>query len=140
MNDTALSKNEKRAFGASIAGAVFCLDQSMKYLLSDSSRRYCNPEGVLGAVSHEGILVFGGVALLGMFGILLLQAGTWKEIVVLALFFGGGLSNLLDRVIHGCVRDFTILSWFPALNFADLALSLGVILFFVLLIVRKEET
>jgi signal peptidase II len=43
----------------------------------------------------------------------------------LGLIFGGGLSNLLDRLLKGGVVDFNFFS-FSAFNVADLAIMVGV--------------
>jgi len=48
-----------------------------------------------------------------------------------AFLFAGGVSNLLDRILFGCVRDFTLVSWFPAFNFADVFLTIGSILLLI---------
>lgn len=42
-----------------------------------------------------------------------------------ALVLVGGLSNLADRIIFGCVRDIFLVSWFPAFNSADVYLTIG---------------
>lgn len=39
---------------------------------------------------------------------------------------GGGLSNLIDRIVRGCVVDFIDLKIWPAFNLADAAITLGV--------------
>ena len=49
------------------------------------------------------------------------------NIIALTLIFAGGVSNLLDRVIVGCVRDFISIFSFPSFNLADVAITLGVI-------------
>lgn len=45
----------------------------------------------------------------------------------LGLLLGGALSNILDRVMFGAVRDFIDLRVWPVFNLADVALTLGVI-------------
>ncbi len=135
MKNIEPGRKKKWASGILIVGALFCLDQSIK-LFSGSVRRYCNPDGLWGAVSHEGLLVSGGAVILIVFSALLLRAKTWKEIAAYAFLFGGGLSNLLDRVVYGCVWDFTVVSWFPAFNLADICLSIGAGLFLVALVPR----
>lgn len=131
-------RKKKWASGMLIAGALFCLDQSIKYFFSGSVRRYCNPDGLWGTVSHEGLLVSGGAVILIVFGALFLRAKTWMEVVAFALLFGGGLSNLLDRVVFGCVRDFTVIFWFPAFNLADICLFIGAGLFLITLVSRGK--
>ena len=46
----------------------------------------------------------------------------------LSLIIGGGIANLLDRLVIGCVRDFISLGFFPSFNLADAAITLGVLL------------
>lgn len=42
-----------------------------------------------------------------------------------AFIAAGGVSNLYDRAVFGCVRDFALIQWFPAFNFADVFLAIG---------------
>lgn len=49
--------------------------------------------------------------------------------VSVGLIAGGGLSNLIDRLLHGYVIDYLQLSFFsPVCNVADYAISLGTII------------
>ncbi len=43
-----------------------------------------------------------------------------------ALIIGGGVSNIIDRLIRGCVIDFIDLKVWPAFNLADTAITIGV--------------
>ena len=63
---------------------------------------------------------------------LLARVQNMKSQVGLSLIVGGGISNLLDRVLHGGrVTDFIgVSSWFVC-NGADMAISLGVVLLVV---------
>lgn len=53
----------------------------------------------------------------------------------LALIIGGALGNAIDRVLYGHVVDFISLHWqqhyFPTFNIADMAITLGAVLFIV---------
>lgn len=46
----------------------------------------------------------------------------------LMLILGGGLSNFLDRLFLGFIRDFIDLKIWPVFNLADAAITVGVIL------------
>lgn len=46
----------------------------------------------------------------------------------IALIFAGGLSNLIDRLIHGYVIDFISIGSYPIFNIADVYISVGVLL------------
>ena len=50
----------------------------------------------------------------------LTKAGLW-------LIFAGGVSNLADRLVFGCVRDFVKIGIFPAFNLADTVITVGVL-------------
>ena len=51
-----------------------------------------------------------------------------------ALLIGGGIGNLIDRILYGYVVDYIALSFFPPVcNFADYCVTAGVIMFLVYL-------
>lgn len=51
-----------------------------------------------------------------------------------ALLIGGGIGNLIDRILYGYVVDYIALSFFPPVcNFADYCVTAGVIIFLVYL-------
>jgi signal peptidase II len=43
------------------------------------------------------------------------------------LLIGGATGNLIDRLREGAVTDWFDLSWFPAFNLADVAITFGVL-------------
>ncbi len=47
---------------------------------------------------------------------------------LLALIFAGGISNLIDRLYHGYVIDFISIWKWPTFNFADIYITLGILL------------
>ncbi len=61
------------------------------------------------------------------------------KILALSLIFAGGFSNLLDRLIWGCVVDFIDLKIWPAFNLADAAITIGVVVLIFSLIMRKAQ-
>lgn len=40
----------------------------------------------------------------------------------------GGISNIIDRVVFGGVIDFINIAIFPSFNFADIYISIGVLM------------
>ncbi len=72
---------------------------------------------------------------------------TWLLNVTFGFLIGGCLGNLFDRIFVGYVRDFIQFAFwptFPVFNFADVALTVGVVLFVIYLVLylvklKKEE-
>jgi len=62
----------------------------------------------------------------------------WARIS-LGLILGGAISNLIDRLSLGHVRDFVDFSFWPTFNTADLAICTGVVLL-ILGILREEKS
>jgi len=67
----------------------------------------------------------------------------WLEslsaMLVFGLVLGGTVGNLIDRFRFGYVTDFIDFSYWPAFNIADSAVTVGVILF-ALLLLRHAQT
>lgn len=54
-----------------------------------------------------------------------------KTFLALSLMIGGGIGNLIDRIIRGGVFDFVKISTFPIFNLADVAIVVGWILLII---------
>ena len=71
---------------------------------------------------------------------------SWFLVISMAFIYGGCIGNLFDRIVFGYVRDFIQFAFwqsFPIFNFADVFLTVGVILFAIYLIiflVKKEKS
>jgi len=63
--------------------------------------------------------------------------------LALSLILGGGLGNLVDRLLLGEVRDFIdfhIGDWhYPAFNVADICVSLGIFLLLMEFLIKGEK-
>jgi signal peptidase II len=85
------------------------------------------------------LLSIGALVVLGVVGLRLLPTGGWLSGLALGLIFGGAIGNLIDRARFGAVVDFLDFYWrgyhWPAFNVADSAISVGVTLLALKLLV-----
>ncbi len=90
------------------------------------------------------LLSMGALAVLAMVGIRLLAEGGWPARLALGLIFGGAVGNLIDRGRFGAVVDFLDFYWrgyhWPAFNVADSAISVGVALLALRLLLAPPES
>jgi signal peptidase II len=79
---------------------------------------------------RTAVFAAGNTLLLALFVIALRRRWPPRALLGVALFVGGGVSNLLDRIIHGTVIDFMNVGIGPLrtgiFNVADMAIMLGV--------------
>jgi len=91
------------------------------------------------------IVLASGVSLVLLVWLLRLPRSEWLTGLGLALILGGAIGNLVDRIQLGYVVDFVDVyykDWhYPAFNVADSAITCGVVLLLVdvLLISRREK-
>jgi len=90
------------------------------------------------------LLSIGALAVLGMVGVRLLAEGGWPARLALGMVFGGAVGNLIDRARFGAVVDFLDFYWrayhWPAFNVADSAISVGVALLALRLLVTPPAS
>jgi len=148
-----------------IAGLVVLADQATKLLVAHTLPLYQsqavipgffnlthihNPGGAFGFLAGQGVvvrrLVFvcmsGAAAALVFWFYRQTPPGQRWLSFGLALIFGGALGNLIDRVRMGKVIDFLdvyIGRWhWPAFNVADSAITVGILIFVVHLLLVKD--
>jgi signal peptidase II len=126
-----------------VAALVVAIDQATKTLaletLSDAPmdvlgdlvtlRITINSGGAFGVL--QGVPGFFLVATIGIIVAILVWARHVEQrpwLVALGLVLGGGVGNVIDRVVrdHGGVVDFVDLHWWPVFNVADAAIVTGV--------------
>ncbi|RDU65808.1 lipoprotein signal peptidase [Helicobacter didelphidarum] len=77
-----------------------------------------------------------------IFGILITQKQLFKEhYIPFAIMLGGGVSNVLDRFLHGGVVDYIYWHYgfdFPIFNFADVIIDCGIAIFIWQVIFSKK--
>ncbi len=60
--------------------------------------------------------------------------------ILAGLIIGGGIGNLIDRVLYGYVIDYISLSFFPPVcNFADYCITIGVIILALWLLFKSPS-
>src|SRR3989344_9576486 len=82
-----------------------------------------------GIILPSPVVVSSTVIILALVGGLLWQAYRQHQAVLLwglTLIFGGGVSNLLDRIFYRQVVDYIDVSFFTVFNIADILISVGV--------------
>lgn len=147
------------ALSLAIAGLVVIIDQVIKYFVA----MYLPQAGVVIAIPHlldlnyvenRGV-AFGMfenmrwifVALTSVIIVILLYIIIFKKIkskmflISSALIIGGGIGNLIDRVLYGYVIDYLQLSFFsPVCNFADYAVTVGTVLLVIYLLFMSDSS
>jgi len=91
------------------------------------------------------ILILFSLLAIGFIGMMLRRLPESEKGLVMALTFimGGAIGNLIDRVVYGEVIDFLDFYWsqfhWPAFNFADSFITLGVVITSYYIIRSKGE-
>lgn len=115
--------------GLLVFGAVVVLDQFSKFLAEKSQLVTLNPGISFGLFSGIPPIAMNIVVLVFLGGMYWWWRCYWQERPIVAgLFFGGAVSNILDRIIAGGVQD-----WLPIPgtsvhnNLADWAIFVGLV-------------
>lgn len=112
--------------------AVIVLDQLTKFLAVSFLPTICNSGFAFGLLPGywSGFVASLTVVVVGLVWtrLNLVSGGNTRGSTSfgLALILGGGISNLIDRLMRGCVVDFVDLKIWPAFNLADAAICIGV--------------
>ena len=101
--------------------------------------------GLLGSVPPAWRWIVAGLSIaalivLARVALRVLPGGSRLDYLAIGFIFGGAIGNLIDRVRFGAVVDFVDLHYrgyhWPAFNVADSAISVGVILLAIRLLLR----
>ena len=115
---------------------LLLVDIFSKNLASRYMEVLCNSGVAFGFGSNGGLVSAG--ALVVVFW-LFTRAGEKGIKWGLLLVFSGGLSNLIDRVFSGCIRDFISVLGFASFNLADIAITAGVFLIMYDLVIGRKS-
>jgi len=113
---------------------VVVIDQLSKFLASFFGLEIIFNSGV--SLGWLGDFSAGGLTLLSVFFVLIIFILFKKEWLVSpvasSLFFGGAVSNILDRIIYGAVKDWLKIPFFDVYNnLADWFIFIGLVIFLV---------
>lgn len=117
---------------------LILIDALSKNILSESGGAYCNPIGPWGTDIGNGVMILSAALSLLIVGFFRIRARSGRIRFASLLVLAGGFGNLFDRLIFGCVRDFSLVTGFPAFNVADVLLTIGGFLL-VLFVFRGKE-
>lgn len=127
----------------STVGAVIFLDQFTKYLAGQASMLAVNRGVSLGMVSTQNQVLLSTIIIFILIALWLWQKKLWSKYPVIAgLLFGGGISNLIDRVLFQGVKDWLPVPGFNLTNnIADwsITVALAAILLLELKVVRPRS-
>lgn len=102
--------------------SIIIFDQFTKSFIVDRLYLVCNKSVAFGVVNLN--LIFFVILLFLLLMLLVFERRT-INVISLGLILGGGISNVIDRLLYGCVRDFIDFKIFPVFNFADVVLTVG---------------
>lgn len=104
--------------------SVIIVDQVSKFFVNKLGLNFACNKGIAFGIGRDATLLALAVLVI-VFGLLVLAKERYLKIAF-ALVFAGGLSNFIDRLLIGCVRDFVKVGSFPAFNLADATITIGV--------------
>jgi signal peptidase II len=94
-----------------------------------------------GLLSNDSVVVWilVSLAILGMTAVIwtTIASASRSMAIAIGLIAGGGLANLIDRIVDGHVVDFISLWQWPSFNLADASITIGAAA--VLLLVFRQE-
>lgn len=143
-----LSKSQKPMVFFAVAFVVVVLDQITKYFVAKFMvlgqsipiiqnvfhLTYVRNTGIGFSLfqNQNAVMIWVVVIILGfiLFYFDRIQSQKWP-VAGFALVFGGGIGNLIDRILLGSVIDFIDLRVWPVFNIADSSAFIGVIILMV---------
>lgn len=118
----------------SVFSTIVLADQFLKYKIRLSGGFYlCNKGIAFGINIHDGVFWLILSLFFPLFIFFLYKRRNWSLffIISLSLFLSGSFSNIIDRMIFGCVLDYITIfqGFFPVFNLADVSITFGFFIF-----------
>jgi len=144
-------KNKKNTLFILFFFGLILADQTSTYLIRHSGGFYICNKGIAFGISAQYVIlwifiisiVYFSYQILNGFSNLKLKSfnlienlkfkiENYKAVRIAIIFvISGALSNILDRITHGCITDFIDLKIWPVFNLADIFIVLGVIMLII---------
>ncbi|MGI6249781.1 MAG: signal peptidase II [Anaerolineaceae bacterium] len=142
-----------------ISGLVIGLDQWTKYLVQQNLQigefwapfpaigsffrflHWHNTGAAFGIFQNANTILMILSAVVAIVIVVVYHKMAWSDMlarVALALQFGGAIGNLIDRIRQGYVTDFVAVGNFPIFNVADSAVTVGVGLLLLAMIIEEK--
>ena len=118
---------QKVGTGILFVASFLWLCQGVRHIVRERGlSEVCNAEGAFSLPLSTGIFFLFALLFLGYFLLQWWRADSLQvEEWLWLLLFSAGLSNVMERLLFGCVADYIVLGSFPAFNVADIGLTLG---------------
>ena len=142
-----------------VSAVIAALDQLVKYFIVQNlaptgsvsvidnllSLVYVENRGVAFGMFQDHILIFVAITalLIAVFVWLIVKKRFKGKMFLISsvLLIGGGVGNLIDRIIRGFVVDYLSLSFFPPVcNLADYCITVGAVLFVIVLLTQTSDS
>lgn len=120
------TSGKKASFPFPLFVSILILDQLSKYWASTAGFQVVCNRGIAFGIGSVGFVA--PILVLVIIFWLLARERLFYSRVGLVLIFGGGVTNLIDRIYFGCVRDFIAISNFPTFNLADSSITVGALI------------
>lgn len=143
-----LSLNTKVTFLILGAVLIIALDQTTKFLASYNLVDVGwfkiidhNNFGILFGINlpHSLIIILSGLFLMILLGLFFFSK-VYNSIyyIGIILSFSGGVSNLIDRIRFGFVKDFLSFNFWPVFNLADITIVVGIMLIIYTILINEH--
>lgn len=122
----------KRNFGKILlfASVLTLIDQVSKYLVQKSTIDYVKNVGIAFGIKIPFILILTLIFIPIIIYIACKELDLNNKItkISVGLILAGALGNVIDRITNGFVIDFISVPFWPSFNFADIYISVGVLM------------
>lgn len=127
---------------AALPAILIILDQLSKYIIRTNGGFYiCNKHFAFGLTANYIsiiLIIFLFIIILNskfkIFNLTLIKI----TYIPLILLVAGAISNIIDRIMFGCVIDFIDLKFWPVFNLADIYITVGIFIVIIKMLLKNK--